>query len=482
VLLVVLAFSRSEPPRPPAEVPPASRPAPSPSASAPARATPSPAETLRALETFAATNPDPEALLVRCDEARPLLRGTAQEAGLRAIEARAQELRKAKLDASRLDAALKQFREVSGRDGRFERREEMSRLLRASAEVAGARKAEVEKILADYEKGFLEAAAREAAQARAEAEQRAAAGKFAEAIARCEELPEPFRSTPAGEGIAKLREELARRAEEAARAETERRNAAWKAWQLKSITDDMTGRVLDAHAGREGVLCTHPFDPQAPATLERDVELGAGKRWSLVLWVAPHAQGDWELRVLVDGKTLETRAVSPKGSGWRQVRADLSPWAGKKARLRLEHVATGWDWEHGYWHGIEIVEGADDAIALPADAARLQGSIQLYGGPVLAGWFSDGAAEWTVNVPKAGRYAVELTYALAANNGGEYSIQAGSEKVSCRTQPTGGWDDYRTANPATLSLAAGTTTLSIRPVSINGGLMNLRQVRLLRLP
>lgn len=497
LVLVVTVASGGGPgasaPPPPRAASPAT-PEPPPSASVPKTPLPAgprpapaadPAEVLRQLEAFAATQPEPDGLLFKCDEARATLRGTPHEPRLRQIEERALGARRLRMDTARLDHCLAQVEEIRRSDAAFARRADVLGLLKAAASVGGARQAEAEQKLTDYEKGFREAAEKEARAVRAAAESLAAAGKYSEALAACDAFPGPFRATAHGPALEALRAGIERRAAEAARAERERRLAAWRAWVTASTTEDGAGQPRESHAGRENVLVTHPLSRETPASLERTFEIPAGKRSALELWAAPHENGDWELRILIDGALVERRAVGPKGSGWRRVRADLSPWAGKKVAVRLENAATGWAWEFGYWSDIEVREASGpEEIRLSPDAARRSGSIQLQGeagAQILAGWFQDASAEWAFAVPRAGEYSIELTYALAPNNGGEFEILADKARLSARTSPTGGWNDYRPTSPGKLALPAGTVTLTLRPVKINGGLMNLREVKLVRL-
>lgn len=477
----------SQAPPPFSPPPPAARPAGKPApevAPAPDRDA-SAAAALRELEAFARTQPEPEALLLKCDQLRSVIRGTPQEARFRQIEERAAEIRRARLEAARIDDWLAQADDLRRGDPGFTRRADVVALLKAAASVAGARRAEVERRLAEYESAFAQAAEREFARLREEALAHAACGRFAEALARCDDFPEPYRREPYGARVEALRAELERRAAEAARIERERRAAVWKAWSVTSSSEEDSGRLHDRHLGRDNVLKTHPLDRDTPAALEGAVDLPAGKRTVLEFWVAPHEQGDWELRVLVDGKTVEKRLVGPKGSGWRRVRVDLSSHAGRRVRIRLENAANDWAWEYGYWCDLEFKEAPGlEEIVLPADAARRAGSIQLQrddAGPFLAGWFQDGSAEWSAEVPRAGEYSVEFTYALAPNNGGDFEVIAGKERILARTVNTGGWEDFSTRTIGKLALPAGAVTLGVRPVRINGGLMNLREARLVRI-
>lgn len=197
--------------------------------------------------------------------------------------------------SAKLDAFLAQIRTMIAADKEFERRAEIVGMIAAAEKSAGSRLADVRALRDLYEKSFE------------------AAGKA-----------RPADADP------------------------------WKPWKIESSNEGGCPKFHASLSGRENVLETHPLTREKPASLEREVDLPAGKKSMLSLWVAPHAKGDWELRVFADGKLLHKQAVSPAKSGWKAVSVDLTPLAGKKMLLRLENAATEWLWEYGYWSGIEI--------------------------------------------------------------------------------------------------------------------------------
>ena len=126
--------------------------------------------------------------------------------------------------------------------------------------------------------------------------------------------------------------------------------------EWKVIAPDFEGapRKLTEFAGRKNVLMTHPFDREKASALERTVLLVAGQKTTLTFAVAAHDQGDWELRVLADGKLLHKQLVDKTGERWKRVSVDLSPFAGKQVTLRLENAANDWSFEFGYWSDVEL--------------------------------------------------------------------------------------------------------------------------------
>lgn len=133
-----------------------------------------------------------------------------------------------------------------------------------------------------------------------------------------------------------------------------RRAALWAEWKVTSGVDKGSNAILASHEGRESVYFTHPIDRNTPATLEREIDLPAGKRSTLHFWVSCHQQGDFELRVYADGKQLVKEMVGPAGSGWKEKSIDLTPFAGKRVALRLEDFPNNWDFEHAYWSDVTV--------------------------------------------------------------------------------------------------------------------------------
>lgn len=159
ILAILLALGMGKRPAPPEEPPRAKIPEPPPTP-APAPAAEKPEEVLARLERAIAAEPDPTAILLRCEEARTALRGTPQEGRLREIEAAAQERKKAGEGARQVDAVLDQVRRSRAEDPSFRRRQDILALLRATLDVAGPRRDEVRRTLEEYEKDSREAAAR----------------------------------------------------------------------------------------------------------------------------------------------------------------------------------------------------------------------------------------------------------------------------------------------------------------------------------
>ncbi len=255
---------------------------------------------------------------------------------------------------ARFESFLAQIREKIARDEKFEQRAEIEAMLAAAERTAGPRLADVRTVRELHAKTFDDAARAACEAARAEAGRLWAERKRSEAVARASDVPAVFERTRHAEELRKWAAEQERKAAEAEVREREEAVARWKAWKIESGDDVPGGVYLPWHAGRAHVYQTHPDSREKEAYLERAVDVPAGKKTTLSFWVVPDVQGDWELRVLADGKELHKQVVGPKGSGWRQVAVDLSAFAGKRPTLRLVNAANDWAWEYGYWADIEL--------------------------------------------------------------------------------------------------------------------------------
>lgn len=103
---------------------------------------------------------------------------------------------------------------------------------------------------------------------------------------------------------------------------------------------------------------THPIDRNTPCIISRSAKIPTSKQTQLKLRVSHHPHGDWQLRVIADGKLLVDRIISSKTVGpneWCDIDVDLSRFAGKTIDLKIENRANDWYNEWAYWNRIEIV-------------------------------------------------------------------------------------------------------------------------------
>ncbi len=104
--------------------------------------------------------------------------------------------------------------------------------------------------------------------------------------------------------------------------------------------------------GRDSVLLTHPVSRDKPCVLSRMIEVPRNRRTSLVFAVNNHPKGDWKLVVQIDGEQVLEKPI--QGTKWRQVRIDLSKYAGETVNVELQNHATGWSFEAGYWSRLAV--------------------------------------------------------------------------------------------------------------------------------
>jgi len=155
------------------------------------------------------------------------------------------------------------------------------------------------------------------------------------------------------------RELLGIESREAARTEEPRRDmesvALWNPdWRVECPPFEIAPDKLTDYHGRRNVLLTHPIDRNKPSALEATLDVPRDRRSELSVHVASHDSGDWELRVLVDGKPVHTQVVSAKGERWKLVQVDLTPYAGRRVPVRLENAANNWNYEFGYWSDLRV--------------------------------------------------------------------------------------------------------------------------------
>lgn len=111
------------------------------------------------------------------------------------------------------------------------------------------------------------------------------------------------------------------------------------------------------HFGRPAVLRTHPRDAQTAAVLTSTVELPAGRKSHLRLSVSHDNQGDWQLIVKANDKTLYDEEISQQSTegGWLDLSLDLSEFAGQTTKIELHNHPDEWANEFGFWGRVEIV-------------------------------------------------------------------------------------------------------------------------------
>ncbi|MCX8156051.1 MAG: alpha-L-fucosidase [Verrucomicrobiae bacterium] len=137
-----------------------------------------------------------------------------------------------------------------------------------------------------------------------------------------------------------------------------------------------------------------------------------------------------------------------------------------------------------------LTQAADGTLTLKADDAEIVGrtarlETKAGGVPNIGFWTNpQDRVEWTAKITRPGAFAVELHYACAPNNGGQFALTAGNQKLEATVAPTQDWTDFVTTRIGRLTLeTAGPVTFTLQPLKKQGqALMNLRAVKLIPLP
>ena len=115
--------------------------------------------------------------------------------------------------------------------------------------------------------------------------------------------------------------------------------------------------IVKEHLGKSGVLRTHPVSLDVPCVLRANIAVPSGRKTRLVLDVAHHPKGGWQLVVKANGKTLLDRVIGSgtTGEGWTVETVDLTAFAGQTVALELQNQAHHGNPAFGYWGRIAVV-------------------------------------------------------------------------------------------------------------------------------
>jgi alpha-L-fucosidase len=135
---------------------------------------------------------------------------------------------------------------------------------------------------------------------------------------------------------------------------------------------------------------------------------------------------------------------------------------------------------------LPLRQADDGTVRLGAADAEIVGSTaQLEGNsvPNIGYWSNDtDFLQWSVEVTKAGRFAVSISYSCEpGSEGASVTVSAGGKMVTVQTQSTGGWGSYVTAPAGQVTLdQPGKILFQLRGMKRPGGVavMNFREVTL----
>ena len=126
-------------------------------------------------------------------------------------------------------------------------------------------------------------------------------------------------------------------------------------WQIRDCGSFVKPGLQKEWGGRGNVLVTHPYRKDEPCILYRTLDVPAGKKTFLELVVRHNDRGSWKLGVRANGKEILGREVDEYI--WKELRVDLTEYAGKTIKLELLNQAVDWrSWrcEAAYWGKIAI--------------------------------------------------------------------------------------------------------------------------------
>ncbi|MFM8475050.1 MAG: dehydrogenase, partial [Planctomycetaceae bacterium] len=138
--------------------------------------------------------------------------------------------------------------------------------------------------------------------------------------------------------------------------------------RFSQLADQLIPGVSIAASGEGGLelignyhgrpaLRTHPLSRSQPCRLNMPLLLPTAQKIRLVVSVASHAEGDWQLAVVVNGQTRHQSNIRHDAGKvvWRDVSIDLTDLAGQEVRLELLNRANDWSNEFAFWNGLQVL-------------------------------------------------------------------------------------------------------------------------------
>jgi len=193
------------------------------------------------------------------------------------------------------------------------------------------------------------------------------------------------------------------------------------------------------------------------------------------------------VKFAIDKKELHTESERPFSIAGDEQGRTYTPWTPEPGRYTLvvtPYSEQGGGGKAGSKRSFYLRLASFSPILLTPRDAKLNGeTIRRLNDepPAIVSWLRrQDWVEWTTVIPGAGEYAVEITYACEKDQGGEFVLRIGDERLTEDTESTGGWGTYERRNIGRVKLKKGKATVAIKPSELNDGkaLMNLREVRL----
>lgn len=116
---------------------------------------------------------------------------------------------------------------------------------------------------------------------------------------------------------------------------------------LENCGLDMEPGLLDEYRGKKNVLRVHPKSQEQPAVLSGGLPVYRVPS-TLHFFTASTEDGDYRLRVRVEGQLLVDRDISTKGE-WTEIVVDVPAPPDDFLDFQIENAANGWAWEGAYF-------------------------------------------------------------------------------------------------------------------------------------
>ena len=95
---------------------------------------------------------------------------------------------------------------------------------------------------------------------------------------------------------------------------------------------------------------------EEPLVLRRTIDVPQVKRSRLVLAVSSMPAGRWQLKINAEGRNLHQQIVGGSTEPhWQTISVDLSPLAGKSAKLELQQITLDGKLSAAFWGQVELL-------------------------------------------------------------------------------------------------------------------------------
>ena len=194
-------------------------------------------------------------------------------------------------------------------------------------------------------------------------------------------------------------------------------------------------------------------------------------------------RGAWREQVQKDTQKLRTDYAARLAQLEKELAAAGDYHGAVKARREKNKIAGSTGGSETTAPTIPSAVEEGQPINLEAPAALLNGGVKYDAARgVLSGWSAAGAAASWLLPPglKAGGYDVELTWACAADSGGDFILKEDRYHLRRTVKATTGWDTCQTEIIGPLRLLANSKLLELSAAAVKGAdLLHLKSIRLL---